>query len=230
MVQSRWREGNNRKLCVIPWYDAEARCGTGGTSAGRGLLHMLQLDKPMPPARHRNPPSRFVPAPFAALTCLVVQTGFLLWTGRGWNADCTAFWQRGFDAVCNSQHPADPYIWLHLGFGAALAVFFATIRPNWPRADILLLVIFCAAVWEIVENTPLVIGLFTYDGQETMGYSGDSLPNSLMDSAAASIGALGAFMLPRRLALSLVVMIELSVSLAIGDGYLIGLLRTTGII
>lgn len=207
-----------------------ARLGALGTSAGGGLLHVLQLDKTMPPERHQKPPSRFVPAPLSALLCLAVQSAFLLWAGRGWNPDCATFWQRGFDTACNSQHPADAYIWLHLGFGAGLAVLFAAIRPLWPRPDILFLVIFCAAVWEVVENTPFVIGLFTYDGREAMGYSGDSLPNSLMDSAAAAVGALGAFVLPRRLALSAVVMIELSVSLAIGDGYVIGLLRTTGII
>ncbi|MDH2327159.1 DUF2585 family protein [Cereibacter sp. SYSU M97828] len=186
-----------------------------------------KLDKTMPPARQQRPPSRFVSPTFAAFACIAAQTLFLLIGGDGRGDECAGFWQQGFDVACNSQHPADAYIWLHLGFGAALAVLFSTIRPFWPRPDILFLVIFCAAVWEMVENTSFVIGLFSYD--EAMGYSGDSLRNSLMDTAAAAVGALGAFALPRRLALSLVVMIELSVTLAIGDGYVIGLLRTTGI-
>lgn len=181
-----------------------------------------------PSARDQTPPSRLVPAPAALFAIVAVQIAALFLLGRDWVSGCEGVWQRGFSAACNSQHAADPYTFLHIGFGLALGVVFSAIRPFWRRRDILLLCVFCSAVWEVMENIPAVIDLFVYDAQSDLTYSGDSIPNSLGDTAATALGGAAAMLVPRWAALAGVLAVEAGVSLAIGDGYAIGLMRTAG--
>lgn len=174
-------------------------------------------------------PSRVFPLPAAFIALAVAQVGALVILGRDWGAGCEGLFQMAPSPDCNSRHFTDAYTLLHVGFGMALAVLFHAIRPTWPARDILLLVVFCSVVWEVVENLPPVIAMFGYQEGDPLAYSGDSIPNSVGDTLAAGIGAALAGPMRPALVIAVVLVIEIGVSLAIADGYVIALLRAIGV-
>ncbi|WP_164876010.1 DUF2585 family protein [Falsirhodobacter deserti] len=176
----------------------------------------------------RTPP----PVLPAVAVILVLQTALLLLVGRNFGCDCggTRLWQGSMDPAHNSQHLSDPYSFLHLGFGMALLAFFSAIRPHWRRRHLALLVLVSSAIWEVMENQPVIIALFGYDAGDPLAYDGDSIVNSLGDTGFTMIGALIALGLPLWAIVAVVAAIELTLSVTIGDGYVIALLRAIGLL
>ncbi len=176
------------------------------------------------------PPSRFLPVPVAMMALAIVHVAALLAMGRDWTGSCAGLWQWQLSAECNSSHLADPYSFLHLGAGLALGAGFLAIRPAWKATDILLLVVFSSTVWEVIENLPPVIAMFGYENQPELAYSGDSIVNSMGDTVATALGGAAAFAMPRILVVVAIIAIDAGVSLAIGDGYIIGVMRLFGVV
>lgn len=165
------------------------------------------------------------------LAILVAQVLALHLIGRDWGCGCgDPLWQRRMAPEGNSQHFADAYSFLHLGFGILVFTILAMMRPHWLRRHLLLLVVLCSAIWEVMENLPVIISMFGYEPGDARAYDGDSILNSLGDSAFALAGGLVAGGLPRWAGIAAVVGIEVAVSLAIGDGYVIALLRAAGLV
>lgn len=107
-----------------------------------------------------------------------------LWVGNTWSAE-------------NSQQFLDPYSFTHLLHGFIFYGLFASITPRWPLAWRLWLAVSFEALWEIVENTNLIIE--RYRGVTVaIGYQGDTILNSFGDILSFGVG----FMLARRLGLS----------------------------
>ncbi|MCJ8139063.1 DUF2585 family protein [Falsirhodobacter halotolerans] len=177
---------------------------------------------------HHVAPSRRFPLPLAFIALAVAQVGALVILGRGWGAGCEGVFQMAPSPECNSQHPADAYSLLHVGFGMALAVLFHALRPAWPAKDIVLLVVFSSVLWEVAENLPPMIAMFGYEPGDPLAYFGDSIPNSIGDTLAAALGAFVAGRLHAAAVIAIVIAIEVGVSLAIDDGYVIALLRAFG--
>lgn len=125
----------------------------------------------------------------------------------------------------NSQHIADWYSLLHVGFGMVVAVVLAWIRPQWRLRDRALVALISSTVWEMVENTQALIALLSNAGSVAPDYFGDSIANSLADSLFTVCGFWAASRLGWRSTLGLVALLELSVSLAIKDGWLLTLTR-----
>lgn len=174
---------------------------------------------------------RRLPPLAAALSLVAVQSLLLLWMGRDAGCGCDMpLWQVDMGPEGNSSHFADPYSFLHLGYGVAVVVVLGAMRPLWPGRWLLVLAVLCSAIWEVVENLPVVIAIFGYEPGDPLAYHGDTLLNSLGDTVFAVAGGAVALILPRWAGILLVVMIELAVSLAIRDGYVIALLRAVGLV
>lgn len=125
----------------------------------------------------------------------------------------------------NSQHLADWYSLLHVGFGMTVALLLAWMRPHWRLRDRALVALISSTVWEMVENTQALIALLSNAGSVAPDYFGDSIVNSLADSLFTLCGFWAASRLGWRSTLVLVALLEVAVSLAIKDGWLLTLVR-----
>jgi hypothetical protein len=115
-----------------------------------------------------------------------------------------------------SQMLADWYSFSHVVHGV---LFFALLRlaaPRWPVGRRFLVALIVESAWEIVENTPLIIDRYR-EATIALGYSGDSILNSMSDIAMMAIGFLAARRLPPWLTMTLVLAFELVPLLVIRD-------------
>lgn len=112
-----------------------------------------------------------------------------LW-GAGRNPICTCghveLWHGALDAG-NSQHVADWYTPSHIihGFLFYLAGWLVLRgRAAGPR---FVLAVAIEAAWEVVENSPLIIDRYR-EATIALGYTGDSIVNSVADIAWMALG------------------------------------------
>jgi hypothetical protein len=105
----------------------------------------------------------------------------LPWVGDAWGAD-------------TSQHLFDPYSFTHVLHGFAFAGLLALIWPRAGRRWRLALAVALEAAWEVLENTEHVINRYR-EATAALGYTGDTVVNSLGDVIACALG----FLLARRL-------------------------------
>lgn len=159
---------------------------------------------------------------------LLFKLGFLAVLGRPLNCGCGQIWAMPDQAGLNSRTLLDPYSLLHLVFGAVLVKLVRWKRPDWPLWTLMAAVIVSSTIWEVAENLPLSIDLFGYSPDDPLAYHGDSIVNSVSDTAAAVLGAALALPLTGWVVAVVAVAVELGLSLWIGDGYLITLLRALG--
>ena len=73
------------------------------------------------------------------------------------------------------------------------------------------------AGWEVLENTDMVINRYRAE-TISLHYYGDSVMNSMGDVAACMVGFLLAWLLPTRMAIVLVVVLEVALAVWIRDG------------
>lgn len=175
-------------------------------------------------ARHAFPRLRWLQHVNAVvLGTLVVHIGWLLLMDRSLVCPCglVTFWQSNPDVAHNSQQFADAYSLLHLVFGMGLFIAFAWLRPHWPVIDRALLTLISSTTWELVENTPRVIVLLNNAANAAPDYSGDSVLNSLADTAFAMLGFAIAVRLPLRWIVALAVLLEIAATLLIHDGFVL---------
>lgn len=157
------------------------------------------------------------------LGTLIVHIGWLLLMDRSLVCPCgvVTLWQSNPDAAQNSQQFADAYSLLHVVFGFGLFLAFIWVRPNWPVIDRALLALISSTTWEIIENTPWVIAVLNNAANAAPDYSGDSVLNSLADTAFAMLGFAIAMRLPLRWILALAVLLEIAATLLINDGFVL---------
>lgn len=160
-----------------------------------------------------------------------VAAGFLWMFGRPFlpRLEPLRLWSAGFEAGANSQHLSDPYSFMHGVFGAGLYVFINGLKPDWSTRAKLMVAVVGSAVWEIVENTPSVIRLFN-DSSQPGAYAGDSIVNSMSDTVCVILGFFVARLIGWRATLVLAILIEVVLSLTIGDGLLLGALKVLGFV
>jgi predicted MFS family arabinose efflux permease len=105
----------------------------------------------------------------------------LAWTNEAWSTE-------------TSQHLFDPYSLTHVLHGFAFCGLLALAAPRLPATWRLCLALTLESLWEIVENTNLVINRYR-EATAALGYVGDTVVNSIGDIVACGIG----FALARRL-------------------------------
>ena len=115
-----------------------------------------------------------------------------------------------------SQMLADWYTPSHIVHGF---LFYALLSWLWPRAPLerrFLVALVIEAAWEIAENTPMVIDRYR-EATIALGYSGDSIINSLSDIVMMALGFAVARRLPVWASVSMVLVLELVPLIVIRD-------------
>jgi hypothetical protein len=169
-----------------------------------------------------------LPWPRAALIILGIvaaTAATLLAMGRVPICTCGSvkLWYGVVDSAENSQHIADWYTPSHIVHGLLFygALHWLMRRQGLPARAIVATLV--EAAWEIVENTPQVIGRYR-DATIALGYTGDSVLNSVSDIGAMLVGFAIAARLPVWASVALVLALELAALLAIRDNLTLNVL------
>jgi hypothetical protein len=160
-----------------------------------------------------------------ALGIVAVMAAIELTMGR--HAICTCGTVKLFVAAVhgpdNSQHIADWYTPSHIihGFLFYLLGWFA-LRRN-PPGDRLIAAAVIEAAWEILENSPMIIDRYR-EATIALGYTGDSVINSVFDVVWMILGFGIARRLPVWATVALALAFELITLLVIRDNLFLNVL------
>jgi hypothetical protein len=165
-------------------------------------------------------------APWLILALAVVLAAATLrLQGRLWICSCgyVALWCGDINSSENSQHLFDPYTFTHVLHGF---VFIGFVHLLWPRLSNswkISLALALEALWEVIENSTFVIE--RYRSQTiSLGYTGDTLVNSLGDMIACAVGAEAARRLGVTKTIALAVAIEVLLLIAVRDNLLLNII------
>jgi len=149
-------------------------------------------------------------AAIAAVLLVLIAAGVLLAMGRHPICTCGTIdlWVGVRDSPKTSQMLADWYSFSHLVHGLLFYGALWLVARRWPVEWRFLVALVIEASWEIVENTPMVINRYR-EATAALGYSGDSVLNSVSDILMMALGFLAARKLSVWAAIALVVVLEL---------------------
>jgi hypothetical protein len=117
-------------------------------------------------------------------------------------------WVGARDSPKTSQMLLDWYSLSHIVHGLLFYGALWLIVRRWPIERRFLAALFVEASWEVIENTPFVIDRYRAT-TAALGYSGDSILNSMSDIAMMAFGFVLARKLPVWAAVALVILLEL---------------------
>jgi hypothetical protein len=103
---------------------------------------------------------------------------------------------------------ADWYSPSHIVHGFLFFAAFWLVGRRWPIERRFLIALVVETAWEIAENTPMVIDRYR-ETTAALGYTGDSVLNSMSDIAMMSLGFLAARKLPVWVSVAVVIVLEL---------------------
>lgn len=127
----------------------------------------------------------------ALIITLVLTLFQLRHQGRRWFCECEQlrFWTSEADGSHTSQHLSDPYSFTHFQHGLILFWLVGKILPKLSVPWKLWLAIAIESGWEILENSAFVINRYR-ESTAALGYSGDSVLNSMGDILFCTAGFL----------------------------------------
>ena len=125
-------------------------------------------------------------------------------------------WVGARDSPKTSQMLLDWYSLSHIVHGLLFYGLLWLVARRWPVQPRFLAALLVEATWEVVENTPFVINRYR-ETTAALGYSGDSVLNSMSDIAMMAFGFLLARKLPLWAAVVLVLTLEIIPLFAIRD-------------
>ena len=130
----------------------------------------------------------------------------------GRHAICTCgaveLWVGARDSPKTSQMLADWYSLSHVVHGLLFYALLWLVARPWPVEWRFLAALLIETSWEVVENTPFVIDRYR-ETTAALGYSGDSVINSVSDMVIMAAGFLVARKLPVWASIVLLVILEL---------------------
>ena len=138
----------------------------------------------------------------------------------GRNPICTCgtvdLWVGQRDSAKTSQMLADWYSLSHIVHGLLFYAALWLVARRWPIEWRFVVALIVEAAWEVTENTPMVIDRYRAT-TAALGYTGDSVVNSLSDILMMALGFLAARKLPLWAALLLLLALEIIPLFAIRD-------------
>jgi hypothetical protein len=157
-------------------------------------------------------------AAVAAVLLIVLAAAILLAMGR--NPICTCgtveLWVGVRDSPKTSQMLADWYSASHIVHGLLFYAALWLVARRWSVERRFLVALIIEISWEIVENTPMVIDRYR-ETTAALGYTGDSVINSVSDIAMMAVGFLAARKLPVWASIVLLLALELVPLVVIRD-------------
>lgn len=145
---------------------------------------------------------------------------------------CSCGYVKLFDASVrsseNSQHLLDWYSFSHVIYGFILffAGWLVRRKFGWPLYVIFLIAVALSAGWELFENTHFVLHRFQTN-TISFDYYGDSVLNSLMDTASMMVGFWLAWTLPVWSIVVIAVALELLIGFITRDNLLLNIIMFT---
>ena len=135
-------------------------------------------------------------AAVAAIVLLAATALLLYLMGRPPICTCGSIdlWVGEPNSSRTSQMLSDWYSPSHIVHGFLFFAGLWLVGRRWPLERRFLVALAIEAAWEIVENTPMIINRYREE-TAALGYTGDSVLNSMSDIAMMIVG----FMLARRL-------------------------------
>src|SRR5438552_913820 len=132
------------------------------------------------------------------LALVLIAIVYLRWQGRVWWCACRSPNPISIhvNSMHNSQHLFDPYSFSHVLHGILFFGFLWLFRR---RLSLPVRAAIAASIeigWEMLENSPIIINRYR-TATVSLGYTGDSIANSLGDIASFVLG----FYLARKLGL-----------------------------
>jgi hypothetical protein len=149
-------------------------------------------------------------AALAAILILAAAAVILIAMGR--NPICTCgtvdLWVGSRDSPKTSQMLADWYSLSHIVHGLLFYAALWLVARRWPVEWRFLAALMVESAWEVTENTRFVIDRYR-ETTAALGYTGDSVINSLSDILMMCAGFLVARRLPAWAAVVLVMVLEI---------------------
>lgn len=123
----------------------------------------------------------------------------------------------------NSQQLSDWYTFSHIIHGFLFYWLTKLVAPRLPLAARLLIAMGLEIGWEIAENTPMVIEAYRKQAL-AVGYAGDSILNSVLDTAMMSLGFFFTWKVKARYVAALAIAMELFCAWQIRDNLTLNIL------
>ena len=154
------------------------------------------------------------------ITALILAATAAILLAMGRNPICTCgtvvLWVGQRDSAKTSQMLADWYSPSHAVHGLLFYAALWLVVRRWPIEWRFLTALFIESAWEVIENTPFVIDRYR-ETTAALGYTGDSVVNSLSDILMMCVGFLLARKLPVWMAVLLLIVLEVVPLLVIRD-------------
>ena len=125
-------------------------------------------------------------------------------------------WEPSAASARTSQMISDWYSPSHIVHGFLFYALLWLVARRWPVERRFFVALVIEAAWELIENTPMVIDRYR-EATIALGYSGDSVLNSVSDMAMMAIGFLAARRLPLWASVALVAVLEIVPLIVIRD-------------
>ena len=146
----------------------------------------------------------------APFTIVLATAAILLAMGRPPICTCgrVTLWVSSSTSPETSQMLADWYSASHLVHGFLFFALLWLVARRFPVTTRLALAVLIEALWEIAENSPIIIDRYR-SATTAIGYTGDSVLNSVSDIVMTIAGFLLARRLPLWAAVAAVIVLEL---------------------
>jgi hypothetical protein len=176
-------------------------------------------------------PSQEPPQPLSVPACLGLGAAILalassveLAMGRKiWGVSGhPGIWSGDVNSPHNSQYLTDPYSFSHLTHGILLYGLTWLLARRSPVRNRALFAMMLEAGWEMIENSSVVIDRYRA-ATISQHYYGDSVMNSMCDILTCMVGFAIAAILPTRVTILAVFVLEIGLALWIRDGLLLNI-------
>ena len=149
----------------------------------------------------------------------------LHWFGQPWIAadGSIKIWEGAVLSSGNSQHLTDWYTFSHIIHGF---IFYGVLWALFPRLSWTARLIAALGIevgWELIENSPIVIEAYRQNAL-ALGYSGDSVLNSVSDCIAMMAGFFAARRFPLAVIVGAALVMETFTMYMVRDGLTLNML------